>query len=132
METRIAAGEQDSTRWGFEDLMERCRVDVVQPDVTRAGGISEVVKIGRQAELRGTMCVTHSWSTGIIKAASLHALAALPKSEWFEYCVQDTPLNKLLTDEQFPIDADGMVEIPTKPGLGIEIDDEVVARFTVA
>ena len=132
VETRIAAGEQDSTRWGFEDLMERCRVDVVQPDVTRAGGISEVVKIGRQAELRGTMCVTHSWSTGIIKAASLHALAALPKSEWFEYCVQDTPLNKLLTDEQFPIDSDGMVEIPTKPGLGIEIDDEVVARFTVA
>jgi L-alanine-DL-glutamate epimerase-like enolase superfamily enzyme len=131
VETRIAAGEEDSTRWGFRELMERCRVDVIQPDVTRAGGISEVVRIGRQAELRGVMCVTHSWSTGIIKAASLHALAALPHSEWFEYCVQDTPLNLALTDEQFPIDDQGMVTIPTKPGLGVEIDEEIVERFRV-
>ena len=84
------------------------------------------------AELRGVMTVTHSWSTGIIKAASLHALAALPKSEWFEYCVQETPLNQVLTDETFPLDADGKVAIPSKPGLGIEIDEEIVERFRVA
>jgi L-alanine-DL-glutamate epimerase-like enolase superfamily enzyme len=131
VETRIAAGEEDSTRWGFRELMDRAKVDVIQPDVTRAGGISEVVRIGRMAELRGVMTVTHSWSTGIIKAASLHALAALPNSEWFEYCVQETPLNQVLTDETFPLDADGKVAIPSKPGLGIEIDEEIVERFRV-
>jgi len=77
------------------------------------------------------MCVTHSWSTGIIKAASLHALAALPGPEWFEYCVQESPLNQVLTDERFPLDADGTVAIPTKPGLGIEIDDEIVEQYRV-
>jgi len=131
VETRIAAGEEDSTRWGFHELMDRANVDVIQPDVTRAGGISEVVRIGRMAELRGVMTVTHSWSTGIIKAASLHALAALPNTEWFEYCVQETPLNQVLTDETFPLDADGKVAIPSKPGLGIEIDEEIVERFRV-
>ena len=131
VETRIAAGEEDSTRWGFRELMDQAKVDVIQPDVTRAGGISEVVRIGRMAELRGVMTVTHSWSTGIIKAASLHALAALPGSEWFEYCVQETPLNQVLTDETFPLDADGNVAIPSKPGLGIEIDEEIVERFRV-
>lgn len=131
VETRIAAGEEDSTRWGFRELMDRARVDVIQPDVTRAGGISEVVRIGRMAELRGVMTVTHSWSTGIIKAASLHALAALPNAEWFEYCVQETPLNQVLTDETFPLDACGRVAIPTKPGLGIEINEDVVERFRV-
>ena len=131
VETRIAAGEEDSTRWGFRELIDRCHVDVVQPDVTRAGGISEVVRIGQLAAMRGVMCVTHSWSTGIIKAASLHALAALPASEWFEYCVQESPLNQVLTDERFPLDADGMVAIPTKPGLGIEIDEEIVERYRV-
>jgi L-rhamnonate dehydratase len=131
VETRIAAGEEDSTRWGFRELMDGAKVDVIQPDVTRAGGISEVVRIGRMAELRGVMTVTHSWSTGIIKAASLHALAALPNSEWFEYCVQETPLNQVLTDETFPLDADGKVGIPSKPGLGIEIDEDIVERFRV-
>jgi L-alanine-DL-glutamate epimerase-like enolase superfamily enzyme len=131
VETRIAAGEEDSTRWGFRELMDRTRVDVVQPDVTRAGGISECVRIGQMAALRGVMTVTHSWSTGIIKAASLAVLAALPRAPLFEYCVQETALNKLLTVEQFPL-ANGMVAFPDQPGLGIEIDEEVVERFKVA
>ena len=130
VETRIAAGEEDATRWGFRELMDRGRVDVIQPDVTRAGGISECVRIGQMADLRGVMTVTHSWSTGIIKAASLHVLAALPRATFFEYCVQETALNQALTVERFPLE-DGMVRFPEAPGLGITIDDEVVERYRV-
>ncbi len=131
VETRIAAGEEDVTRWGFRDLIERARVDVVQPDVTRAGGISECLRIAQLASLHDKEIVTHSWSTGIIKAASLHFLAAVPRSNLFEYCVQETALNQALTRERFPLE-NGYVSVPSGPGLGIEIDDEVVERYRVA
>ena len=130
VETRIACGEEDVTRWGFTRLMDETRVDVIQPDVTRAGGISECVRIAQLADLRGVATVLHSWSTGIIKAASLHVIGAMPHATFLEYCVQETALNQLLTVERFPV-VDGMVALPDKPGLGIEIDDEVVARYGV-
>jgi L-rhamnonate dehydratase len=131
VETRIACGEEDATRWGFRELMDRTGVDVIQPDVTRAGGISECLRIAQMADLRGVATVLHSWSTGIIKAASLHVLAAMPHALFFEYCVQETALNQALTVERFPV-VDGMVTISDEPGLGIAIDDEVVERFRVA
>jgi L-rhamnonate dehydratase len=130
VETRIACGEEDATRWGFRELMDRTGVDVIQPDVTRAGGISECLRIAQMAELRGVATVPHSWSTGIIKAASLHVLAAMPRATFFEYCVQETALNQALTVERFPV-VDGLVAIPDGPGLGIAIDDEVVERYRV-
>jgi L-rhamnonate dehydratase len=130
VETRIACGEEDATRWGFAQLMERGNVDVIQPDVTRAGGISECVRIAQLAELNGVTMVPHAWSTGIIKAASLHLLGAMPNATFLEYCVQETALNQLLTVERFPI-VDGMVALPDRPGLGIEIDEDVVRRYAV-
>ncbi len=130
VETRIACGEEDTTHWGFERLMEETRVDVIQPDVTRAGGITELVRIAHQADLRGVSMVPHSWSTGIIKAASLQVIGAMPNASFLEYCVQETALNQLLTVERFSVEH-GMVALPEKPGLGIEIDDEVVQRFRV-
>lgn len=130
VETRIACGEEDATRWGFDLLMERTGVDVIQPDVTRAGGISELARIAQLADLRGVAMVPHSWSTGIIKAASLHVIGAMPNATFLEYCVQETALNQLLTVERFPV-VNGMVELPEKPGLGVEIDEEVVRRYAV-
>ena len=130
VETRIACGEEDATRWGFDLLMERTGVDVIQPDVTRAGGITECVRIAQLAELRGVQMVPHSWSTGIIKAASLHVIGAMPQATFLEYCVQETALNQLLTVERFPV-VNGKVALPEGPGLGIEIDDEVVKRYAV-
>lgn len=130
VETRIACGEEDVTHWGFAELMERTGVDVIQPDVTRAGGISELMRIAHLADLRGVTMVPHSWSTGIIKAASLQVIGAMRNATFLEYCVQETALNQLLTVERFPV-VDGKVALPEGPGLGIEIDDEVVQRYTV-
>jgi L-alanine-DL-glutamate epimerase-like enolase superfamily enzyme len=127
----LAAGEEETTLDDFERLIERGRVGVVQPDVTRAGGISECLRIATLARKRGRRCVLHSWSTGIIKAASLHVLAAMEEAEYFEYAVQSTELNQRLVRERFPV-VDGEVEIPTAPGLGVGLDEEVLEACRVA
>src|SRR5436190_11926619 len=127
----LAAGEEETTLDDFERLIERGRVDVVQPDVTRAGGISECLRIAALAKKRRRRCVLHSWSTGIIKAASLHVLAAMEEAEYFEYAVQSTELNQRLVRERFPV-VDGEVEIPMAPGLGVELDEEGVEACRVA
>ncbi len=130
VDMRVAAGEEESTRWGFRELIERGHVDVVQPDVTRCGGLSEALIIARLAEQRGIACVPHAWKSGVIKAASLHLNAVLDTAYFQEYCVAETPINLLLTLERMPI-KDGWVEVPTKPGLGIELDPEILERYAV-
>jgi L-alanine-DL-glutamate epimerase-like enolase superfamily enzyme len=128
----IAAGEQDVTRWGFRELAERGHVDVLQPDVTRCGGITETMEIARLAESLGRRCVPHAWKSGIIKAASLHVNAVLPDALFQEYCIADTPINKELICPQLPIDKEGYVTVPSVPGLGVELDPDVVQRLRVA
>ena len=130
VDTPIAAGEEETTVWDFERLIDRGHVAIVQPDVTRAGGINECMRIADLARARGRRCVLHSWSTGVIKAASLNVLAAMDEAEIFEYCVQETALNQRLVTERFPL-RDGCVEVPQGPGLGIEIDEDVLADSLV-
>lgn len=127
----IAAGEQDATRWGFRELIERGHVDLVQPDVTRCGGITETLRIARLAEERGVATVPHAWKSGIIKAASLHVNAVLPDALYQEYCVADTPINTRLTVQRLPVEPDGCVAVPTAPGIGVELDEDVVASLRV-
>jgi L-rhamnonate dehydratase len=129
---RVAAGEQDTTLWGFRELIERGRVDLVQPDVTRCGGITELLRIADYARSKGVETVPHAWKSGIIKAASLQCNAVMPDALFQEYCIADTPINQTLTQERLPIDADGMLTVPTAPGIGVTLDDEVVERYRVA
>ncbi|MDH4344864.1 MAG: mandelate racemase/muconate lactonizing enzyme family protein [Thermoleophilia bacterium] len=128
----IAAGEQDATRWGFRELVERGHVDVFQPDVTRCGGITELLRIAELGREHGVATVPHAWKSGIIKAASLHVNAVLPEALYQEYCVAGTPINTELTVQRLPIEADGCVAVPSAPGLGIDLDLDVVERFRVA
>ena len=127
----IAAGEHEATRWGFEDLIDRAHLDIVQPDVTRCGGLLETIAIAHLAIARGRRCVTHGWKSGVIKAASLQVNAVLPGARYLEYCVADTELNRSLTRERFPLQ-DGFVAVPTVPGLGVTLDPDVVAAFATA
>jgi len=131
VEIPVAAGEQDVTRWGFRELIERGHVDIVQPDVTRCGGITEMLRIAELARSHGVATVPHAWKSGIIKAASLHVNAVLPEALFQEYCVAETPINTELTVQRLPIEADGCIAVPTIPGLGIELDDDVVDRLRV-
>ena len=128
---RVAAGEEDTTVWDFQALIDRGHVDVCQPDVTRCGGITEILRIAAFARERGKACVPHAWKSGIIKAASLHVNAVLPEALFQEYCVAETPLNMSLTRQTFPL-KDGFVEIPSGPGLGVELDPDILERYAVA
>jgi L-alanine-DL-glutamate epimerase-like enolase superfamily enzyme len=131
VDIRVAAGEQDTTLWGFRELIERGHVDLVQPDVTRCGGITEMLRIAEFARSRGVETVPHAWKSGIIKAASLHVNAVLPDALFQEYCIADTPINQTLTQERLPIDGDGFLTVPTEPGLGVTLDMDVVAQYRV-
>jgi L-rhamnonate dehydratase len=131
VDIRVAAGEQDTTRWGFRELIERGHVDLVQPDVTRCGGITEWLRIAELARSRGVETVPHAWKSGIIKAASLQCNAVIPDALFQEYCVADTPINQTLTKERLPVEADGTILVPTAPGIGISLDDEFVERYRV-
>jgi L-rhamnonate dehydratase len=132
VDIRVAAGEQDTTVWGFRELIDRGHVDLIQPDVTRCGGITELLRIGRLARERGVETVPHAWKSGIIKAASLHVNAVLADGILQEYCIADTPINQTLVKERMPVDGDGYVAVPTGPGLGIEIDEDVLERYRVS
>ena len=127
----VAAGEQDVTRWGFRELIERGHVDLVQPDVTRCGGITETLRIAELAREHGLPTVPHAWKSGIIKAASLHVNAVLPDALFQEYCVADTEINTRLTQQRLPLEADGCIAIPTAPGLGVDLDPDVFESLRV-
>ena len=131
VDIRIAAGEQDTTVWGFRELIERGHVDLVQPDVTRCGGITEWLRIAALAREHGVETVPHAWKSGIIKAASLQCNAVIPDALLQEYCVADTPINQTLTHERLPLEDGGFVRVPTAPGIGVTLDDEVVERYRV-
>jgi L-rhamnonate dehydratase len=128
--TPIAGGEEETTLADFERLVEKGNVEILQPDVTRAGGISECLRVADYARRQGKRCVLHAWSTGIIKAATLQVLAAMEEAEYMEYCVQTTDLNQRLVAERFPL-VDGHVAIPMGPGLGIELDEAALKEFAV-
>lgn len=131
IDTRVAGGEEETTAWGFRELIDQGHVDVVQPDVSRAGGFTEVQRIAELAADMGRPCVPHAWSTGILKAATLQMNAAIPNALFMEFCVWESPLNNELTEQRFWIDGNGDVEIPCTPGLGVTLREDVITRYRV-
>jgi len=129
---RIAAGEQETTAWGFRDLVERGQVDVIQPDLSRCGGLSEMRKIAWEAERAGIEVCPHAWLTDLLTAASLHVNAWLPKSLFLEYNVSTSPMLREIIRNPVELQKDGTMRVPEGPGLGIEIDEKAVERFRVA
>ncbi len=127
---RIAAGEEICDIKEFQQMMDVGGIDVAQVDVTRVGGLARSKRIGWDSYERHRLCVNHSYKTGINIAASLHFVAAVPNSQYFEYCVEQGALRQHLTRQRFPV-VDGEIGVPTEPGLGIELNEEVVSRYRV-
>jgi len=126
---RIAAGEEQTTRFMFLDLMDRGRVDVIQPDVMRAGGLTEAKRIAQLAYDRGVLCIPHCYKTNVGLAATLHFAAAIPNAPYAEFPQSDSPLRKSLTKESFTVQQDGTIELRDTPGLGVSLNDETVQRY---
>jgi L-alanine-DL-glutamate epimerase-like enolase superfamily enzyme len=125
----IATGEKETTRFSFIDLMDRGGLRIVQPDLARAGGITEARRIAAAAETRGCAVIPHSWATDILLAATLHFLASIKEARYLEYNVMDNPLRTHLLVEPITPDAGGRVAVPTGPGLGIELNLETMDRY---
>ena len=131
VDIRIAAGEEESGRASFLDLMDRGKVDVVQVDLTRVGGFTEAVKVASLAQDRGLPVANHGFTTYINVAAALHFLNSIPNALIVEYVAEEeTTLRDDLTKQRI-VARDGMLDIPQEPGLGVELNEEAVARFRV-
>jgi L-alanine-DL-glutamate epimerase-like enolase superfamily enzyme len=126
----IAAGEGDVTQWDFEDLIER-GLHVIQPDVAFCGGLTVCKKVAEMAEDAGRRIVPHCFSTGINLAASLHWMAATPSGDLVEYCLRPSPLMRKLVKNLPPLE-NGCVPVPQGPGLGIELDQEIIDKYRVS
>jgi L-alanine-DL-glutamate epimerase-like enolase superfamily enzyme len=128
---RIAAGEEESERRSFLQLMDVGKIDVVQIDLTRCGGFTEAMKIASLAADRGLPVVNHGFTTYLNVAAALHFLASVPNTlGLLEFVVEvGTTLRHFLSE---PIRAvDGRVAVPDEPGLGIALNEEGIQKFRV-
>jgi len=124
----IAGGEVLTRRQSFIPWIERGALDIVQPDATKVGGISEVRRILWMAYDHNVLLVTHGWNTAVGLAADLHLAAASPTARWVEYITPSPYIENILT-EPFTLDDDGMLAIPSTPGLGIDLDMEALQKF---
>ena len=124
---QIAGGESENTHFGFRELITRQAVDVIQPDTLTAGGISSCRKIFALAEAWNLQIATHSFTFGPALAAAVHLSMSNTKSEFVELCA--TPLEDYYM--QPPLRQEkGYLTLSNKPGLGIEIDEQVVKKYS--
>ena len=131
VDTRIAAGEEESSRASFLDLMDRGKIDVVQIDLTRAGGFTEALKIASLAQDRGLSVANHGFTTYINVAAALHFLNSIPNTMIVEYVAEEqTTLRDFVTRQRVEA-RDGVLPVPQEPGLGVDLNEEALERFAV-
>lgn len=132
----VAGGECDYTRWGFINIFTSRAMDIIQPDTCAAGGLSECKKIADMATAFGIRYIPHVWGSGIALAAALQLLAVVPhtparlrpREPLLEFDRSEHPFRQAVLTE--PLEhKDGWVDIPTGPGLGIEIDRNALRRF---
>ena len=133
-ETRVGGAEMAATLSECREWLERGSVDVLQPDIGRCGGLTEIRRIAQLAELYGALVVPHFWKTGITAAASLHFQAATPNAPFIEMlspAVFSSPLRAELTQPEPEVE-EGTMALPTEPGLGIELVEEAVRTYRVS
>lgn len=125
----ISGGEVLTRRQSFVPWLVQGAFDIVQPDVTKAGGISEQRRIAWLAQEFGVRYVGHGWNTALGLAADLQLAAALPDCDLVEYIGGSAYLDHITT-EPFALDGDGRLPIPDRPGIGVAIDPDKLARYT--
>ncbi|MCU0646541.1 MAG: mandelate racemase/muconate lactonizing enzyme family protein [Gemmatimonadaceae bacterium] len=129
----IVAGENEHSRWQHRDLIDIAKVDVLNPDVSKAGGITEVKRIAALGQATSKRIMLHNTRPGILTHASLAVIASISNAaEYLEYSDPDDYQSlTALSAETLPV-VNGELVIPSRPGLGIELDPAAVARAVVA
>jgi len=127
----VAAGEQVATIWEFERFIgERC-ADVIQPDLSRCGGVSVAKQVARLADEAGLDLVPHSWLTHLLTGYSLQLIATLPRARFVEFNVSQSKLTRGIARAPIELAADGTVSIPDTPGIGVAVDLDFIAAHRV-
>ncbi|EAU39890.1 Mandelate racemase/muconate lactonizing enzyme [Fulvimarina pelagi HTCC2506] len=128
--TPLATGENHYTRYEFQRLLEDDVVTVLQPDLSKAGGLTEVYRIAAMASARKQRINPHSSMTALNMFASLHLLSSIDNPGYFE--ADATSYNPFRTDlasgASLEVDKDGYLIAPEGPGLGVEVDEEFIAN----
>lgn len=123
----ISAGERLYTRWDYRPMFDKMAADYIQPDISHAGGIMELKKIAAEAESRYIPFAPHNPSGPVANAATLQLAATCPNFCILEIMYDDVAYRKDVTTEELHY-ADGYIDIPDKPGLGIEINEDACAK----
>lgn len=129
--TRIAGAELLASRFEAIDLMDRGKVDVIQPDIGRAGGLTESLRIARLADHRGLLCTPHGWKSGLTVAAEIHFSAATSNVPFIEFMVPElwpSVIRRELVSPEFTPE-NGVIGLPRAPGLGVQLNEDVVRRL---
>lgn len=125
----IAGGEVLTRRQSFTPWLQQRAFDIVQPDVTKVGGISEERRIAWMAEESGVRFIPHGWNTALGLAADLHLASAARNTGLVEY-LTGSPFIDDLVESRWQLDADGMLAVPDGPGLGISLNMDAVEKHT--
>lgn len=125
----IAGGEVLTRRQSFQPWLDAGAFDIVQPDVTKVGGISEERRIAWMAREKGARFVPHGWNTALGLAADLQLVSAFPETDLVEY-LTGSPFIDEIVATPWRLDADGMLEIPHAPGLGVALNRDTVEKYT--
>jgi len=128
---KLAAGEQVATTWEFERFIGCGAVDVIQPDLTRCGGLTVARDIARMAEKAGIQLVTHSWLTHLLTGHSLQFLSTLKEAPLVEFNVSQSALTGGIAKAPFKLDADGFLAIPDTVDIGVTVDERFVKAHRV-
>ena len=128
LDVPISAGEHEYTRWQFRDLIQQAKVDIIQPDVVKCAGISEMYKIAVLGSTYNKHFVPHQTQPTIGTAANLHVNTALQSATRpQEYTGQNPQLDELFKEPL--VFEDGYIHVPQKPGLGLELDEEKLRKL---
>lgn len=125
----IAGGEVLTRRQAFQPWLQAGAFDIVQPDVTKVGGISEERRIAWMARENGVHFIPHGWNTAVGLAADLQLASAFPDTDLVEY-LTGSPFIDEIAGGGWRLDAEGMLAIPDKPGLGLQLDRQAVSKYT--
>lgn len=125
----ISGAETLTRRQAFAPFIDAHAFDIVQPDVTKVGGLDESLAIGRRAEDASIRLIPHGWNTAVGLAADLHTAAALPGTDLVEYCTGSSYIDDIV-EGGWRLDGEGMLDVPDGPGLGVRWNRDAIAALT--
>ncbi len=127
----LAAGEQLTTIWDFRRYLDSGCVDILQPDLTRCGGLTVALLIAESAAEHDVDVITHSWISDLLHGYSTHYMATLARARYVEFNAAQSRLSRGVTSGTMSLNDDGTLPVPETPGLGVDVDVEFVEHHRV-